>query len=158
MIFYRIYFSVISLFIIGWLVYWDTDFSPVFIVPAAICAGYYYHSYQKYGREITVDLINSNLFTSTFVLMVPALFIAAILAHIKLGWIETFGTSLFITSVSLYVISPIIGAIISFLPARCSCQKKQSVMKRIKYLLKQFVLMYIASFMTNVILYILVAR
>lgn len=154
MLFYRIYFSALSLFIIGWLIYWDTNFSPIFIMPATICVGYYYHSYQKYGREITVDLINSNLFIATFVLMAPAFFIAAILAHIKLGWIEAFATSLFITSVSLYVVSPIMGALISFFPARGSSQEKQSVKKRIKYLLKLFMLMYVVNLITLIGLHI----
>lgn len=47
MLFYRIYFSALSLFIIGWLIYWDANFSPIFIMPATICVGYYYQNTDK---------------------------------------------------------------------------------------------------------------
>lgn len=145
MIFYRIYFSFLSLFILGWLYIWNVKFKfdPRILIPAIITLSFYLFQYKKNGRDYILDLINSNIFMSLFFLSWPCIYIIIITNSRQLNFYERLASSFVVSSVSIFIFSAIWGFFITLLPKQEKENKKNTIKTKLLFLLKLLGILYI---------------
>lgn len=136
MIFYRIYFSFLSLFILGWLYIWDVKFDPRGLIPAIIILLFYLLQYKKKGRDDILDLINNNIFMSLFFLSWPCIYIMIVINSRQLNFYERVASSFVASSVSIFIFSAIWGFFMTFLPKQKKENQKNTVKIKVLFLFK----------------------
>ncbi len=143
MIFYRIYFSFLSLFILGWLYIWNVKFDPRILIPAIITLSFYLFQYKKNGRDYILDLINSNIFMSLFFLSGPCIYIVIVANSEQLNFYERLASSFVVSSVSIFIFSAIWGFFITLLPKQEKENQKNTIKTKLLFLLKLLGILYI---------------
>lgn len=143
MIFYRIYFSFLSLFILGWLYIWNVKFDPRILVPAIITLSFYLFQYKRNGRGYILDLINSNIFMSLFFLSWPCIYIIIVTNSRQLNFYEKLASSFVVSSVSIFIFSAIWGFFITLLPKQEKEKQKNTIKTKLLFLLKLLGILYI---------------
>ena len=143
MIFYRIYFSFLSLFILGWLYIWNVKFDPRILIPAIITLSFYLFQYQRNGRGYILDLINSNIFMSLFFLSWPCIYIIIVTNSRQLNFYEKLASSFVVSSVSIFIFSAIWGFFITLLPKQEKEKQKNTIKTKLLFLLKLLGILYI---------------
>ena len=143
MIFYRIYFSFLSLFIFGWLYIWNVKFDPRILIPAIITLSFYLFQYKKNGRDYILDLINSNIFMSLFFLSGPCIYIVIVANSEQLNFYERLASSFVVSSVSIFIFSAIWGFFITLLPKQEKENQKNTIKTKLLFLLKLLGILYI---------------
>ena len=143
MIFYRIYFSFLSLFILGWLYIWNVKFDPRILIPAIITLSFYLFQYKKHGRDYILDLINSNIFMSLFFLFGPCIYIVIVVNSRQLNFYERLASSFVVSSVSIFIFSAIWGFFITLLPKQEKENQKNTIKTKLLFLLKLLGILYI---------------
>ena len=136
MIFYRIYFSFLSLFILGWLYIWNVKFDPRILIPAIITLSFYLFQYKRNGRGYILDLINSNIFMSLFFLSWPCIYIIIVTNSRQLNFYEKLASSFVVSSVSIFIFSAIWGFFITLLPKQEKEKQKNTIKTKLLFLLK----------------------
>lgn len=143
MIFYRIYFSFLSLFILGWLYIWNVKFDPRILIPAIITLSFYLFQYKKNGRDYILNLINSNIFMSLFFLSWPCIYIIIVINSRQLNFYERLASSFVVSSVSIFIFSAIWGFFITLLPKKEKENQKNTIKTKLLFLLKLLGILYI---------------
>lgn len=143
MIFYRIYFSFLSLFFVGWLYFWDVKFDPIVLIPAAVTLFFYLFQYKKNGQDYILNLISSNIFISLFFLSWPSIYITIVTNSRILNFYERIATSFVVSSVSIFFFSPIWGFFITLFPKNDEKNLKITIKNRLLFLLKLLGILYI---------------
>lgn len=143
MIFYRIYFSFLSLFILGWLYIWNVKFDPRILVPAIVTLSFYLFQYKKNGRDYIIDLINSNIFMSLFFLSWPCIYIIIVINSRPLNFYERLASSFVVSSVSIFIFSAIWGFFITLLPKQEKENQKNTIKTKLLFLLKLLGILYV---------------
>ena len=143
MIFYRIYFSFLSLFILGWLYIWNVKFDPRILIPAIITLSFYLFQYKKNGRDYILDLINSNIFMSLFFLSGPCIYIVIVANSEQLNFYERLASSFVVSSVSIFIFSAIWGFFITLVPKQEKENQKNTIKTNLLFLLKLLGILYI---------------
>ncbi len=143
MIFYRIYFSFLSLFILGWLYIWNVKFDPRILIPAIITLSFYLFQYKRNGRGYILDLINSNIFMSLFFLSWPCIYIIIVTNSRQLNFYEKLASSFVVSSVSIFIFSAIWGFFITLLPKQEKEKQKNTIKTKLLFLLKLLGILYI---------------
>ncbi len=143
MIFYRIYFSFLSLFILGWLYIWNVKFDPRILIPAIITLSFYLFQYKKNGRDYILDLINNNIFMSLFFLSGPCIYIVIVANSEQLNFYERLASSFVVSSVSIFIFSAIWGFFITLLPKQEKENQKNTIKTKLLFLLKLLGILYI---------------
>lgn len=138
MVFYQIYFSFLSLFILGWLYIWNTKLDLRILIPAITTLLFYLFQYKKYGRDYILDLINSNIFMSLFFLSWPCIYIMVVINSRQLNFYEKLASSFVVSSVSIFIFSAIWGFFITLFPKQETENQKSTI--KIKIII--FVLSY----------------
>ena len=142
MVFYRIYFSFLSLFILGWLYIWNTKLDLRILIPAITTLLFYLFQYKKYGRDYILDLINSNIFMSLFFLSWPCIYIMVVINSRQLNFYEKLASSFVVSSVSIFIFSAIWGFFITLFPKQETENQKSTIKIKI-FLLKLLGVLYI---------------
>lgn len=145
MIFYRIYFSFLSLFILGWLYIWNVKFDPRILIPAIITLSFYLFQYKKNGRDYILGLINSNIFMSLFFLSWPCIYIIIVINSRQLNFYERLASSFVVSSVSIFIFSAIWGFFITLLPKQEKENQKNTIKTKLLFLLKLLGILYIPN-------------
>lgn len=143
MVFYRIYFSFLSLFILGWLYIWNTKLDLRILIPAITTLLFYLFQYKKYGRDYILDLINSNIFMSLFFLSLPCIYIMVVINSRQLNFYEKLASSFVVSSVSIFIFSAIWGFFITLFPKQETENQKSTIKIKILFLLKLLGVLYI---------------
>ena len=143
MIFYRIYFSFLSLFILGWLYIWNVKFDPRILIPAIITLSFYLFQYKRNGRGYILDLINRNIFMSLFFLSWPCIYIIIVTNSRQLNFYEKLASSFVVSSVSIFIFSAIWGFFITLLPKQEKEKQKNTIKTKLLFLLKLLGILYI---------------
>lgn len=143
MVFYRIYFSFLSLFILGWLYIWNTKLDLRILIPAITTLLFYLFQYKKYGRDYILDLINSNIFMSLFFLSWPCIYIMVVINSRQLNFYEKLASSFVVSSVSIFIFSAIWGFFITLFPKQETENQKSTIKIKILFLLKLLGVLYI---------------
>lgn len=143
MIFYRIYFSFLSLFLLGWLYIWNVKFDPRVLIPAIIILSFYLFQYKKNGRDYILDLISSNIFISLFFLSWPCIYIIIVINSRQLSLYERLASSFVVSSVSIFIFSAIWGLLITLLPQQEKENQKNTIKTKLLFLLKLLGILYI---------------
>lgn len=143
MIFYRIYFSFLSLFVLGWLYIWNVKFDPRILVPAIVTLSFYLFQYKKNGRDYIIDLINSNIFMSLFFLSWPCIYIIIVINSRPLNFYERLASSFVVSSVSIFIFSAIWGFFITLLPKQEKENQKNTIKTKLLFLLKLLGILYV---------------
>ena len=143
MVFYQIYFSFLSLFILGWLYIWNTKLDLRILIPAITTLLFYLFQYKKYGRDYILDLINSNIFMSLFFLSWPCIYIMVVINSRQLNFYEKLASSFVVSSVSIFIFSAIWGFFITLFPKQETENQKSTIKIKILFLLKLLGVLYI---------------
>ena len=143
MIFYRIYYSFLSLFILGWLYIWNVKLDSLILIPAIITLSFYLFQYKKNGKNYVLELIGSNIFISFFFLSWPCIYIIIITNAMRLNLYERMGMSFVISSVSIFIFSAIWGFFITLLPKQKNENQKNTIKTKLLFLLKLLSILYI---------------
>ena len=151
--FYRIFFNLISLFILGWCFLWNVNIFKEAHIFALILLIFYAYLYYKYGSNYTINIIFGNIFISLLSYAIPSIYIGLTIGT-KIN--PSFEEQLIIYSVGamvvIFVFSFIWGAFISFIPKRINVDTKITLKIRIKFFIISFVLTYLSFLLLHIII------